>query len=94
MARLPFKEDEDFRKHNQKAEEAAAQELREAVLRIEQLELEKQDVAREQKDVFTVLKSKGYDVKAVRQVIKDRKRDAAELAEEREIIEQYKLLLE
>ena len=94
MARLPFKEDEDFRKHNQQAEEAAAQELREAVLEIERLELEKQDVAREQKDVFTVLKSKGYDVKAVRQVIKDRKRDAAELAEEREIIEQYKLLLE
>jgi hypothetical protein len=27
MGKLPFKEDEDFRKHNQKANESAAEEL-------------------------------------------------------------------
>lgn len=91
---LLFKNDEDFRKHNQQAEASIRETLREAVQQIERLEVEKQDVAREQKDVYTVLKSKGFDVKAVKQVIRERKRDAADLAEEREIVEQYKLALE
>lgn len=91
---LLFKDDEDFRKHNQKAEDSMAETLRDAVLQIERLEAEKQDVAREQKDVYTVLKSKGFDVKAVKLVVKERKRDANDLAEERAIVEQYKLALE
>jgi len=91
---LPFKEDEDFRKHNEQATAAAAQELKEAIQDYERLEAEKQDVARDQRDIFTVLKAKGYNVKAVRRIIAERKRDKAELQEEQEIIEQYKLLLE
>jgi uncharacterized protein (UPF0335 family) len=91
---LPMKDDEDFRRHNQKAMEAAATELRQAVADYERLEGEKQDVARDQKDIFTVLKSKGYNVKAVRQIIRERRRDKGELEEEQAIVEQYRLLLE
>jgi uncharacterized protein (UPF0335 family) len=74
--------------------EAAATELRQAVADYERLEGEKQDVARDQKDIFTVLKSKGYNVKAVRQILRERRRDKGELEEEQAIVEQYRLLLE
>lgn len=91
---LPFKQDEDFRKHNQDATAATSRELKEAIQDWERLEAEKQDVGRDQRDIFTLLKAKGYNTKAVRRIIAERKRDKAELQEEQEIIEQYKLLLE
>lgn len=89
-----MKEDPDFKKHNQDAMRAAAEELQRAVSEYERLEVEKQDVSRDQRDIFTVLKTKGYNVKAVRQLIKERKRDKGELAEEQAVIEQYRMLLE
>lgn len=89
-----MKEDPDFKKHNQDATRAAAEELQRAVSEYERLEVEKQDVSRDQRDIFTVLKTKGYNVKAVRQLIKERKRDKGELAEEQAVIEQYRMLLE
>lgn len=89
-----MKEDPDFKKHNQDAMRAAADELQRAVSEYERLEAEKQDVSRDQRDIFTVLKTKGYNVKAVRQIIKERKRDKGELAEEQAVIEQYRMLLE
>lgn len=89
-----MKEDPDFKKHNQDAMRAAAEELQRAVSEYERLEAEKQDVSRDQRDIFTVLKTKGYNVKAVRQIIKERKRDKGELAEEQAVIEQYRMLLE
>lgn len=91
---LPFKEDEDFRKHNQDALAAAAEDLGTAIADIERLEAEKKDIARDQSDIFKVLKSKGFNVKAVRALIKERKRDRGDLEEERQIIEQYRLMLE
>ena len=89
-----MKEDPDFKKHNQDAMRSAAEELQRAVSDYERLEAEKQDVSRDQRDIFTVLKTKGYNVKAVRQIIKERKRDKGELAEEQAVIEQYRMLLE
>lgn len=91
---LPLKDDPDFRKHNQDAIKAAAEELREAIAEFERLEVEKKDIARDQSDIFQILKSKGYNVKAVREIIKERRRNRGELEEERAVIEQYKLLLE
>jgi uncharacterized protein (UPF0335 family) len=93
MSVIPFKDDADFRKHNQKATEAAAEELRRFVSALEALDMEMADLQRERKDVFTVVRSKGYDVKALRKVVAERKRDAAELAEEREIMALYQQLL-
>ena len=90
---LPFKEDEDFRKHNQKAEEAAAEELKEFVRRVEALDVELADIQREKKDAFTVLKAKGYNVKAIRRLLAERNKDAKAEEELRDAMEHYKSLL-
>jgi len=93
MGVIPMKDDEDFRKHNQKATEAGAEELREFVSDLEAVDAQMADLQRERKDIFTVVKSRGYDVKALRKVLAERKRDAAELAEEREVMALYQQLL-
>jgi uncharacterized protein (UPF0335 family) len=43
--------------------------------------------------LFTLAKSKGYDVKALRRLIAERKRDAEELEEERLAVQYYRELL-
>ena len=93
MSVLPFKEDEDFRKHNQHAEESGAKELRQMVEEYESLDAQVADMRRDQKDIMTVAKSKGWDTKALRRLLAERKRDAAELQEEQEIVAMYRNLL-
>ena len=93
MSVIPFKEDDDFKKHNQKATEEAAKELQEFVQELESLEAQMADLQRDRQDVLTVVKSKGYNVKALRRLLAERKRDAGELAEEKETIELYRNLL-
>jgi len=93
MSVLPFKEDEDFRKHNQKAEDSAAGELQDFVTEFESLDAQVADLRRDQKDLMTVMKSKGYNMKALRRLLAERKRDAADLQEEKEVAEMYRNLL-
>lgn len=93
MSVIPLKEDEDFRRHNQKAVESASEEMRAFVGDIEAIESQVSDLAREKSDIYTIAKSKGYDVKAIRRLIAERKRDAADLAAERETVELYRGLL-
>ena len=93
MSVLPFKEDEDFRKHNQKAEESGAKELRQMVEEYESLDAQVADLRRYQKDIMTVAKSKGWDTKALRRLLAERKRDAGELQEEQETVQMYRKLL-
>ena len=88
-----FKEDEDFRKHNQLAEDSAKQGLRQIVEEYESLDAQVADMRRDQKDLMTVAKSKGWDTKALRRLLAERKRDAADLEEERKLVEQYRNLL-
>ena len=88
-----FKEDEDFRKHNQLAEDSAKQGLRQIVEEYESLDAQVSDMRRDQKDLMTVAKSKGWDTKALRRLLAERKRDAAELAEEQELVAKYRSLL-
>lgn len=90
---LPFKEDEDFRKHNQQATESMAEELRVFVRSIEAYDVEIADVQRDKRDVFTMAKAKGYNVKALRRLLAERKRDAAAEQELRDAMERYKELL-
>lgn len=93
MCALPMKNDPDFFGHNQKAFESSAEDVRNFVADIERLEQELADVNRDKRDAFTVMKSKGYNVKALRKVIAQRKRDAAELAEEDDAVQMYLDLL-
>jgi len=93
MGVIPFKDDDDFKKHNQKATEEASKELREFVSELESLDAQMADLQRDRQDILTVVKSKGYNVKALRKLLAERKRDAGELAEEKEVIEVYRNLL-
>ena len=67
----------------------AADELRQFVERIEQLETEKAGIASDIKDVYAELKGRGFDTKAVREIIRMRKQDAAERQEREAILETY-----
>jgi len=93
MSVLPFKEDEDFKKHNQHVDETAAGELRSFLGDFEALDAQVADLRRDQKDLMTVMKSKGWNMKALRRLLSERKRDAADLQEEQEVVEMYRNLL-
>lgn len=93
MTGLPFKEDDDFRKHNQEAFDAAGPALRDFINDVESIDAQIRDIKGDRSDLFTVIKSKGYDVKVLRRLLADRRRNAAELAEEQEVLAMYKELL-
>ncbi len=67
----------------------AEDQLRAFVERIEKLEEEKKAIADDIKDVFAEAKGNGYDVKALRAVIRLRKQDKDERAEHEAILETY-----
>ncbi|MEH2508673.1 uncharacterized protein (UPF0335 family) [Nitrobacteraceae bacterium AZCC 1564] len=67
----------------------AAAELKQFVERIERLEEEKKAITDDVKEVFSELKGRGYDVKAVREILKIRKQDANERAERDALLEIY-----
>ena len=67
-----------------------ADELRQFVERFERLEMEKKDIADQQKEVMAEAKSRGYDTKVLRQVVALRKREPDDIAEEEAVLEMYK----
>ena len=67
----------------------AKDQLKALVERIEHLEDEKKAIADDIKDVFAEAKGNGYDVKALRKIIRLRKQDKNERAEEEAILETY-----
>jgi uncharacterized protein (UPF0335 family) len=67
----------------------AKDQLKAIVERIEHLEEEKKAIADDIKDVYAEAKSNGYDVKALRKIIRLRKQDKNERAEEEAILETY-----
>jgi uncharacterized protein (UPF0335 family) len=71
----------------------AAGQLRAFIERIEKLEEEKQTIADDIKDVFAEMKGTGFDTKAVRTIIRLRKKDQAERQEEEAILDLYKAAL-
>ena len=73
--------------------EAAREKLRRIVDRIERLEEEKVEVTNQIKEVYGEAKAFGYDVKALRQLIRTRKLDRAEREEQEAILDLYLLAL-
>ncbi|HZO48045.1 MAG TPA: DUF2312 domain-containing protein [Xanthobacteraceae bacterium] len=67
--------------------------LKAFVERIERLEEEKKALADDIKDVYGEAKSMGFDVKALRTIIRMRKEDADERKEHESILETYMLAL-
>lgn len=67
----------------------AVDQLKTIIKRIEKLEEEKAALAADIRDIFTEAKSTGFDAKALRQVLKIRKLDAAEREEQEALLETY-----
>jgi uncharacterized protein (UPF0335 family) len=67
----------------------AADELRLLIERAERLEEEKKAIADDIKDVMAEAKSRGYDTKAIRQIMRIRKKKKEEFQEEEAILETY-----
>jgi uncharacterized protein (UPF0335 family) len=78
---------------DQPATRFAKDHLKAFVERIEKLEEEKKAIADDIKDVYGEAKSMGFDVKALRTIIRMRKEDTDERKEHEAILETYLLAL-
>ena len=68
----------------------AAGQLRAFIERVERLEEDKKAIAEDIKEVYGEMKATGFDTKAVRTIVRLRKKDQAERQEEEAIIDLYK----
>ncbi len=71
------------------AQTVASGQLRSFIERIERLEEEKKTIADDIKEVFAEAKGTGFDTKAIRTLIRLRKKDQAERQEEEAILDLY-----
>ena len=71
----------------------AADELRQFIERFERLEMEKKDIADQQKEVMAEAKGRGYDTKVMRKIVALRRRDQSDIAEEEAVLDMYKQAL-
>jgi uncharacterized protein (UPF0335 family) len=67
--------------------------LKSYIERIERLEEEKAALAADIKDVFAEAKGNGFDIKIMRQILKLRKMDKADLDEQESLLDLYKRAL-
>jgi uncharacterized protein (UPF0335 family) len=79
------KEQED----EQPATRFAKDQLKAFVERVERLEEEKKTIADDIRDVYAEAKGNGFDVKALRTIVRMRKQDADERAEQETILDTY-----
>jgi uncharacterized protein (UPF0335 family) len=71
----------------------AADRLRSLVDRIERLEEERKALSNDIKDIYGEAKSAGFDVKVLRQLIRMRKQEAAEIEEQETLLDLYRRAL-
>lgn len=71
----------------------AQSQLHSIVQRIERLEEEKQALADDIREVYAEAKANGFDTKALRHIVKLRKKDSAEVAEFEAIVDTYRVAL-
>jgi uncharacterized protein (UPF0335 family) len=75
------------------SEAIAADELRLLIERIERLEEEKKAMADDIRDVYSEAKSRGYDAKIMRQIVRLRKMETHDRQEMDAILETYRSAL-
>jgi uncharacterized protein (UPF0335 family) len=68
----------------------AVDRLRSIVERIERLEEERKALGSDIKDIYAEAKSAGFDVKVLRQLIRIRKQDSAEVEEQETMLDVYR----
>lgn len=71
----------------------AADRLRSIIERVERLEEERKALADDIKDIFAEAKSAGFDVKVIRQIIRIRKQEPAEVEEQETLLDLYRRAL-
>ena len=74
---------------NETAQTIAAGQLRAFIERVERLEEEKSTITDDIKDVYAEMKGQGYDTKAIRTIVRLRKKDAAERQEQEAMLDLY-----
>lgn len=67
----------------------AKEQLRSIIERIERLEEEKKTISDDIRDVYAEAKGNGYEVKALREIVRLRKQDADDRREHETILETY-----
>lgn len=70
-----------------------ADELRQFIERIEQLDAEKRDIADQRKEVMAEAKGRGYDTKVIRALVTLRRQRPDEVAEFEAVLEMYRAAL-
>ncbi len=68
---------------------SAQNQLRQLVEQIERLEEEKKQLASDVRDKYLEAKAVGFDVKAIRQIVRLRKKSQSERQEEESVLEVY-----
>lgn len=76
-------------KYEAAASNSFHKDVRDFIRDYQALDAEKQSISKDQRDLFVVMKSRGYNVKALRRVLAEMRRDAAELQEEKETAQLY-----
>jgi uncharacterized protein (UPF0335 family) len=71
----------------------AADRLRSLIERIERLEEERKALGSDIKDIYAEAKSAGFDVAVIRQIIRMRRREPAEVEEEQSLLDVYRQAL-
>ena len=71
----------------------AADRLRSIIERIERLEEERKALGNDVKDIYGEAKSAGFDVKVIRQIIRIRKQEPAEVEEQESLLDVYRRAL-
>lgn len=74
----------------EKPTNVAGERLRSIVNRIERLEEERKALGSDIKDIFQEAKSAGFDVKVLRQLIRIRKQEPAEIEEQETLLDVYR----
>jgi uncharacterized protein (UPF0335 family) len=76
-------------KQEQSATRFAKDQLKAIVERIERLEEEKKATSDDIRDVYAEAKGTGFDIKALRTIVRLRKQDTDERREQQEVLETY-----
>ena len=76
-----------------KPENVAADRLRSLVERIERLDEERKALGNDIRDIYAEAKSAGFDVKVLRQLIRIRKQEPAEVEEQGSLLDVYRRAL-
>lgn len=67
-----------------------ANDFKQLVLKIENIQSEKDEISEHLKDAFAEAKSRGYDIKTLKTVLSLRKKDPDTLRHEEEMLETYR----